>query len=260
MGRDPMRWLPSSQAILLRSAVMPSRGSLSRRLRRAFRIAVATAPGVVAILLSAARLEAQIKWGTVLERAPNPAIVKSAELRRRIQATGHPWLVRHRKTGMEMVLIPPGEYHRGATPNDRAARPTERPRHRVRITQPFYLGRFEVTNGQFRRWNDKHDSSTFGVYSLDGDRQPAVHISWKSAEASRGHRGSSPPQATTTGCRSYRWRKRLCCRRVRDCSECTRLLGKMMGSDFSPTLMRRSCRTTLGMPMPISLSCSERAS
>jgi formylglycine-generating enzyme required for sulfatase activity/WD40 repeat protein len=67
---------------------------------------------------------------------------------------------------MTMVLIPPGEFMMGSTPDEQArlleeARavgdqwaidriPSEVPRHRVRITQPFRLGRHEVTRGQFR--------------------------------------------------------------------------------------------------------------
>ncbi len=68
--------------------------------------------------------------------------------------------------GMPFVRIPAGEFEMGSDePAADLARSypqydlrrlqdlaDESPRHRVRITQPFYLGRTEVTVGQFRRF------------------------------------------------------------------------------------------------------------
>jgi formylglycine-generating enzyme required for sulfatase activity len=70
---------------------------------------------------------------------------------------------------MRFVLIPPGEFDMGSTEAEVAklldeARaknlegwyidrlPSEAPKHRVRITKPFWLGVHEVTRGQFRRF------------------------------------------------------------------------------------------------------------
>jgi len=59
----------------------------------------------------------------------------------------------HNKTGIEMVFIPAGEFMMGS-PGGENARPwhhwTEEPAHRVRITRPFYLGKYEVTQGQWK--------------------------------------------------------------------------------------------------------------
>lgn len=68
--------------------------------------------------------------------------------------------------GMKLVLIPPGEFDMGSTPEElellrtiaAGARlpdwmvnrnPGETPRHRVRITKPFYLGMSEVTKAEY---------------------------------------------------------------------------------------------------------------
>lgn len=67
--------------------------------------------------------------------------------------TGLPLSVTDRETGIEMILITPGEYVRGATPLDEPIAKvwcrSSMPAHRVRITHPFYLGKYEVTLGQY---------------------------------------------------------------------------------------------------------------
>jgi formylglycine-generating enzyme required for sulfatase activity len=67
--------------------------------------------------------------------------------------------------GMKLVRIPAGEFQMGgqesakelvtAFPADKQEPEyfrDEYPRHRVRITKPFYLGKYEVTVGQFRQF------------------------------------------------------------------------------------------------------------
>ena len=54
--------------------------------------------------------------------------------------------------GMKMVLIPAGEFLMGSKVLDPDADDFELPQHRVRITQPFYLGTHEVTQAQFRQF------------------------------------------------------------------------------------------------------------
>jgi formylglycine-generating enzyme required for sulfatase activity len=52
--------------------------------------------------------------------------------------------------GMSIARVPAGEFLMGAPDSDDDAQKTERPRHKVRISRPFYLGIHEVTVGQFR--------------------------------------------------------------------------------------------------------------
>jgi formylglycine-generating enzyme required for sulfatase activity/uncharacterized caspase-like protein len=54
--------------------------------------------------------------------------------------------------GMRLALIPAGEFMMGSSDDDDDADDDETPRHRVRITRPFYLGTTEVAVGQFRRF------------------------------------------------------------------------------------------------------------
>jgi formylglycine-generating enzyme required for sulfatase activity len=48
--------------------------------------------------------------------------------------------------GMEFVLIPAGTFNMGAEGQE----VDERPVHQVTITQPFYLGKYEVTQAQWQ--------------------------------------------------------------------------------------------------------------
>jgi formylglycine-generating enzyme required for sulfatase activity len=65
--------------------------------------------------------------------------------------------------GMQLVLIPPGRFAMGSTPEEIAQSAhvavadnkfgaEEHPQHRVRITKPFYLANSEVTKGDFRKF------------------------------------------------------------------------------------------------------------
>jgi formylglycine-generating enzyme required for sulfatase activity len=127
---------------------------------------------------------------------------------------------------MKFVLIPPGEFDMGSTEAEVAKLleqaqatnqpgwyierlPAEAPKHRVRITKPFWFGVHEVTRGQFRRFVDERGYKTEaerdgkGGYGLiDGqwaqdprfvwnqdlgfeqaDDHPVVNVSWNDVTA-----------------------------------------------------------------------------
>jgi len=52
-------------------------------------------------------------------------------------------------TGMEFVLVPAGEFVMGLRDDEVDVRPA--PSHAVRVSRPFYLGRFEVTQAQWQK-------------------------------------------------------------------------------------------------------------
>ena len=128
--------------------------------------------------------------------------------------------------GMKLVLIPAGEFMMGSAESaEEVARAfrdygaprasvfeDEHPRHRVRITEPFYLGVYEVTVGQFRQFveetgyrTDAEKGTLFkGAVGIDPktgkvgisaeyswrnagfeqtDEHPVVNVSWNDAVA-----------------------------------------------------------------------------
>ena len=73
---------------------------------------------------------------------------------------------------LEMVLIPAGEFLMGSPDSDRYAGGDEKPRHRVRITRPFYLGKYLVTQEQW-------EAVMGGTPSrFKGPNYPVVQVSW----------------------------------------------------------------------------------
>ncbi len=89
---------------------------------------------------------------------------------------------------LELTLIPAGEFVIGSP--DR--HPDERPMERVKIARPFWMGRIEVTNRQYARFDPAHDSGVeskfamqFGVrgFYVNGPDQPVVRVSWHEAAA-----------------------------------------------------------------------------
>jgi sulfatase modifying factor 1 len=54
--------------------------------------------------------------------------------------------------GMKLLLIPHGTFQMGSPAGEKGRYDDEDPRHEVQITKDFYLGRYAVTRGQFRRF------------------------------------------------------------------------------------------------------------
>ncbi|MDM8523252.1 SUMF1/EgtB/PvdO family nonheme iron enzyme [Desulfococcaceae bacterium HSG8] len=84
-------------------------------------------------------------------------------------------------TGMEFVRIPKGCFKMGS-PSGEKDRDSDEVLHEVCV-DGFWMGKYEVTNRQYRKYKSGHDSKDYEGNSLDGDKQPAVYVSWDDAKA-----------------------------------------------------------------------------
>ena len=102
---------------------------------------------------------------------------------------------REEATGMEFVYVPGGCFQMGQTEMEKAQLikdvgeknytiwyADELPRHQVCV-KGFWMGKYEVTNAQYRRFKADHDSQYYEGKSLNGDEQPVVMVSWNDAQA-----------------------------------------------------------------------------
>jgi formylglycine-generating enzyme required for sulfatase activity len=72
-----------------------------------------------------------------------------------------------------LVLIPPGEFLMGAPDSEVHRKTDEGPQHPVRISHPFYLGKYEVTQGQFQAVTGVNRSRYTGDPNL-----PVERVAW----------------------------------------------------------------------------------
>lgn len=79
----------------------------------------------------------------------------------------------------EGVLIPAGTFVMGSPPGEAKteAESALEKQHKVTITQPFYLGKFELTQAQYQRVMGTNPSAT------QGDNLPVHKVSWQDAQA-----------------------------------------------------------------------------
>lgn len=83
-------------------------------------------------------------------------------------------------SGMDFVWIPGGCFLMGSPQNEPNREADEGPVHEVCV-DGFWMGKTEVTNGQFRKFMPNHDSQDYQGHSLNGDSQPVVYVSWADA-------------------------------------------------------------------------------
>lgn len=81
--------------------------------------------------------------------------------------------------GMKLVYIPSGEFMMGSNDSD----PDEKPIHKVKIAQGFYMGLHEVTRGQFKQFVEKTG------YRTDAERE-GWSYAWKGSVLAKVHRAS----------------------------------------------------------------------
>ncbi|MGD0088457.1 MAG: SUMF1/EgtB/PvdO family nonheme iron enzyme [Planctomycetota bacterium] len=101
---------------------------------------------------------------TPIPATVEPAVAKAEELPKEIA------LDLGGGVEMDMVLVPAGEFMMGA--HDAEARPEEKPVHEVKISKPFYMGKYLVTQEQYQAVMGKNPST------FKGQKRPVEHVSW----------------------------------------------------------------------------------
>jgi formylglycine-generating enzyme required for sulfatase activity/uncharacterized caspase-like protein len=119
---------------------------------------------------------------TVVSEQPDPSVVTDASARDRLSATGLPWKIRHERSGIVMLLCPPGEFMMGSAAGEADREADERP-HRRTIRRPFYLSETEVTQGQWQAVMGSNPSS------FEGDSNPVESVSWNDCQEFMGRAG-----------------------------------------------------------------------
>jgi formylglycine-generating enzyme required for sulfatase activity len=129
----------------------------------------------------------QLPWATVLEFAPDPAVVTNGSLRKAIAATGLPWRVRDNGTQIEMLLVPPGTFNMGCSTSTSFSCVTdENPVHAVTLTNAYYIGRYEVTQAQWTARMGSNpsffQSASAQVPAAQVPNRPVESVSWNTIQ------------------------------------------------------------------------------
>jgi formylglycine-generating enzyme required for sulfatase activity len=77
---------------------------------------------------------------------------------------------------MEFVLVPPGRFRMGS-PAEEAGRFDSEKQHWVKITRPFYIGKYEVTQEQWEKVMGTNPSA------FKGPKNPVENVSWDDCRA-----------------------------------------------------------------------------
>lgn len=89
--------------------------------------------------------------------------------------------------GIKLVEIPPGEFWMGSDDQESVTK-GEGPRHHVRITQGFWIGKFEVTQAEYEKLTGANPSQFYAtgdaasaVGAADTSRYPVDRVTWEEA-------------------------------------------------------------------------------
>ncbi|MDA1142653.1 MAG: formylglycine-generating enzyme family protein [Planctomycetota bacterium] len=105
--------------------------------------------------------------------------------------SGLPVEIRHQTTGMHLVLCPAGSFTMGSPANEKD-RDKDEAQHKVTLSKPFYLGKYEVTVGQFetfvksKGYKTEAETGDGGYVYADGEWQSKADASWKNPYFSQG--------------------------------------------------------------------------
>jgi len=127
-------------------------------------------------IVRAIRAEVAKQQEPIPLRRPQPSTSSSpSEAPATIHSALEPTLTN--SIGMGVVLIPAGTFMMGSPDSDATAYDNEKPAHSVTISQPFYLGRYAVTQVQWEAVMEVNPSR------FTGDRnRPVERVSWEDTQ------------------------------------------------------------------------------
>ena len=119
--------------------------------------------------------------------------------------------------GLKMVLIPAGEFMMGAPALEKGHQKNETPQHPVRITRPFWMGIYEVTQTEYEQLLGYHESNSrrsgvdsHGISRVDTRNFPVDEVTWYQATefCNRLSKEEGLPEyyRTTSGKRGKPWK------------------------------------------------------
>jgi formylglycine-generating enzyme required for sulfatase activity/predicted MPP superfamily phosphohydrolase len=122
------------------------------------------------------------EWGELLNTLPIPlSALAAGKTKVVLDVAPEDFLCTH-NGGVELLLIPGGSFLMGSPKGQGGD--DEKPQHEVTI-KPFYLGRYPVTNAEYRRFREASTGSKEPEYWADRrfnqDRQPVVGVDWDEA-------------------------------------------------------------------------------
>ena len=91
---------------------------------------------------------------------------------------GMPLEVKSKKAAIRLRLIPPGIFMMGS-PVKEGKRNNDEKQHRVILSQPFYCGKFEISQKQWKRVMGTNPS----YFKDDNEKFPVEQVSWKDCQA-----------------------------------------------------------------------------
>ena len=128
---------------------------------------------IVAIALSSA---AGCLWAIENKRNENQTIAKNQTEQ-----------AKESSVKMEFVRIPAGSFYMGSPSSEKDRDDNEIPAHKVHITKPFYMGKYEVTQAQWKavmgttisQQRDKANSPW--LLKVNGLEHPMYYVLWEEA-------------------------------------------------------------------------------
>ncbi|MDD5135450.1 MAG: formylglycine-generating enzyme family protein, partial [Phycisphaerae bacterium] len=132
----------------------------------------------LAVVLCAVFVAGYCQQGFCNSGQRNPASPADAEFLQKITASSlnlppEMEIKLDNNVGIQFALIPAGEFHMGSPSSEESSQSDERPLHWVKISNPFYMGKYEVTQAQYNIIVRTQKECKF-----QGDSLPAENVDW----------------------------------------------------------------------------------